>query len=66
MLLYYCLTAWFFIILLLGLRPDSIRAVECWPERPSDNLARINKIIVSIFVWSSFFFAVVFDSFSLS
>ena len=54
MALYVGLTIWFFLLLLMGLRPDSIDAAQCWPNQPEDKVARINKIIVSILVLLTF------------
>ncbi|MBR0208113.1 MAG: EpsG family protein [Oscillospiraceae bacterium] len=54
MILYYCITLWFFIILLLGLRPDSALAAESWPKLPSDKSARRNHLIVSGMAFAGF------------
>ncbi len=63
MSLYLLLTFWLFIILLLGLRPDSIDAAECWPNQPADKTARINKKIVSLFVFLTFLFLWILTAF---
>lgn len=54
MVLYFGLSIWVFLILLMGLRPDSIAAAESWPGQPESSSARFNKIIVSIFVLVTF------------
>lgn len=54
MLLYTVLTIWFLLLLLMGLRPDSIDAVECWPELLEDKEKRMNQYIVSILAFLSF------------
>ena len=61
MVLYTGLSIWITLVLLMGLRPDSIEAAECWPNQPEDSVARINKLIISVFVWSKLF--VVFQPF---
>ena len=54
MTLYVGLTIWFFVLLSIGLRPDSIDAVECWPVLPEDKEKRMNQYIVSILAFLSF------------
>lgn len=54
MALYFGLSIWITLLLLMGLRPDSVDAVECWPNQPEDSVARINKLIVSLFTWVTF------------
>lgn len=54
MVLYFGLSIWVFLILLMGLRPDSIDAAQSWPNRPKDKVAKINKIIVSVLVLLTF------------
>ena len=54
MLLYVGLTIWVFVILLLGLRPDAIKVAECWPNLPSNSVARRNNRIVTAFVLLTF------------
>lgn len=56
MILYICITIWLFIILLLGLRPDSILVAESWPDLPKDKVARTNYKIVSVFVFTALVF----------
>ena len=46
MLLYICLTIWFFFLLLAGLRPGSIIAVESWPALSDDKTEKRNQFIV--------------------
>ena len=46
MLLYICLTIWFFFLLLAGLRPGSIIAAESWPALPDDKVEKRNQSIV--------------------
>ena len=53
MVLYTGLSIWITLVLLMGLRPDSIEAAECWPNQPEDSVVRINKLIISVFVWST-------------
>ena len=50
MTLYYGITIWFFILLVLGLRPDAARAAEAWPAPPQDAAARRNRNIVNVLV----------------
>lgn len=54
MILYACLTAWFFILLFLGLRPDSIPAAGSWPKLPEDRRARRDHVIVTALAMASF------------
>ena len=54
MLLYICLTIWFSLLLLIGLRPDSIAAAECWPVLPEGKKERTNQIIAYIVTFLSF------------
>jgi hypothetical protein len=48
MTLYYGITIWFFILLLLGLRPDAARVAEAWPDPPQDAAARRNRDVVNL------------------
>ena len=50
MLLYICLTICFFGLLLAGLRPGSIIAVESWPALPDDKNEKRYQIIVLLAV----------------
>lgn len=52
--LYIGITAWMFLLLLLGLRTDSVRVADCWPDKPKDNLARNNLRIVSFLTACTF------------
>lgn len=54
MLLYICLTIWFFILLLAGLRPGSIIVADSWPALPEDNVEKRNQSIVLILCGLSF------------
>lgn len=54
MLLYICLTIWFFFLLLAGLRPGSIIAVDSWPALPDDEAEKRNQSIVLILSGLSF------------
>ena len=54
MLLYICLTIWFFFLLLAGLRPGSIIAAESWPALPDDKVEKRNQSIVLILCGLSF------------
>ena len=54
MLLYICLAFWFFFLLLAGLRPGSIIAVDSWPALPNDKTEKRNQIIVLILCALSF------------
>ena len=54
MLLYICLTIWFFFLLLAGLRPGSIIAVNSWPALPDDMAEKRNQSIVLILSGLSF------------
>ena len=54
MALYFGLSIWITLLLLMGLRPDSVDAVECWPNQPEDSVARFNKLIVSVFTCVTF------------
>ena len=54
MALYFGLSIWIMLVLLMGLRPDSVDAVECWPNQPEDSVARFNKLIVSVFTCVTF------------
>lgn len=68
MLLYYGITLWVFIILLLGLRPDSKITAYCWPENPIDNVALSNRKIVdrlSLVTLAFFWFLTAFRSSSI-
>ena len=56
MILYICLTIWFFILLLLGLRKDSILLAEIWPKLPEEKSIRRNHYIVSALVAASLVF----------
>ena len=49
MTLYFGISGLFFLLLLMGLRPDSIEAVESWPGLPAEKKARTNQYIVSFF-----------------
>lgn len=65
MLLYYGITFWVFILLLLGLRPDSKITADCWPENPVNSVALSNKRIVdglSLFTLAFFWFLTAFRS----
>ena len=54
MLLYICLTLWFFFLLLAGLRPGSIVAAESWPALPVEKEEKRDQIIVLILSGLSF------------
>ncbi len=54
MALYIGITIWVFILLLLGLRPDSVEAAESWPNQPEGKAARFNKLVVSALVFATF------------
>lgn len=54
MILYVGITIWISIILILGLRPDSIEAAECWPEQPSRFVVMSNQRIVDALVGATF------------
>lgn len=54
MLLYICLTIWFFFLLLVGLRQGSIIAVDSWPVLPDDKEEKRNQSIVLILSGLSF------------
>lgn len=54
MILYAGLTLWVFIILLIGLRPDSTEAANCWPRLPVGRVANSNKRIASFLVAITF------------
>ena len=63
MALYIGITAWFFVLLFLGLRPDSVLAAESWPKLPEDKKAKRNEIIVSVLTCLSFLFLWVLTAF---
>lgn len=54
MILYVGLTLWIFVIMIIGLRSDSIEVAECWPNQPERSLARSNKRIASGLVTLTF------------
>lgn len=54
MILYVGLALWVFILLLIGLRPDSIEAANCWPKLPSGMVAKSNKRVASFLVAATF------------
>lgn len=54
MLLYIGLAFSVFILLLLGLRPDSVEAASCWPDKPYGKVARTNKQVVSMLTIAMF------------
>lgn len=54
MALYLWLTAWFFILLGLGLRKDSIYLAEIWPRLPEDKKLRRDQLTVLVLVLVSF------------
>ncbi len=56
MLLYIGITFWVFIILIIGLRPDSVLVAESWPNHPDKKIARTNERILEVFVYSTFLF----------
>lgn len=56
MALYVGITIWFFFLLLLGLRPDSVQVAETWPKLPEDKKIRRNYYIVSALALASFLF----------
>ena len=66
MILYICLTIWLFILLLLGLRPDSIDAAESWPHLPEDKVAKMNSLIVSGLAFLTFLLLWVLTAFRSS
>ena len=54
MILYICLTIWFFVLLLMGLRPDSIEAADYWPAMPEDKEKKMNQYIITFLLFLSF------------
>lgn len=54
MLLYVGITLWVFIIFLIGIRPDSIEASDCWPDSPVSKVAQSNKRIAFALVSITF------------
>lgn len=54
MALYVWITIWVFIVLLMGLRPDSIYDAGIWPEKPKGKVFWCNKTIVTAFVFVTF------------
>lgn len=65
MILYVELTLWIFIILIIGLRPDSIEVGECWPNMPEKPVARSNKRIsdgITFITFASLWFLTAFRS----
>lgn len=56
MLLYVGMTFWVFILLIIGIRPDSKEVAENWPYPPKSYVARSNKRIISAMTTLTFLF----------
>lgn len=56
MILFVCITIWLFVLLLLGLRPDSVFAAESWPKLPEDKSVRRYWLIISVLAFVTFLF----------
>ena len=53
MILYVVITICIFLILLMGLRPDSVDAANSWPYQPDNKLYRANKVIVNTITFAA-------------
>ncbi len=53
MILYVGISIWMFLMLLLGIRKDSVIVAECWPNQPEGKVERANDIIVSFLTFAT-------------
>ncbi len=54
MLLYIGLTLWMFLILIVGLRHDSIAVANCWPDLPGSSVIRSNMRVTTVLAVMTF------------
>ena len=56
MILYVGISIWMFLMLILGIRHDSVIVAECWPKKPEGQVERANNKIVTFLTFATFAF----------